>query len=166
MATYSVVTDLLTGNIPTPQSLSPAKFVQDAADEIDGEIGHIYETPIDVSEGGPVDRPARLLLKRISNHLASGRLMMAAAAGSQKLEVHAYANKLVEEAKASLAMIASGEVPLKGAVRRDTSEESFTGPQIFNKDPESNVDAFYDRVVNPGYTFFPSGLPLSDRLVR
>lgn len=166
---YSDVTDLLAGNIPTPAALAPARFVSDAADEIDSEIGHIYETPIDVSDASPVVRPARLLLKRINNFLASGRLMMAAAAGSQKLEVHAYANKLVEDAKASLASIANGDVPLTGAVRVGGApdSESFTGPQIYNKDAESNVDAFYDRIANPGYTYlFGDPFGRSDRLVR
>ncbi|HWI68184.1 MAG TPA: hypothetical protein VNS88_07365, partial [Nitrospiraceae bacterium] len=71
---YSEVTDLLTGNVPTPAYLSPQKYVDDAADEIDSKIGFVYETPIDVtySSSNPVTRPVRLLLKRINNFLASG----------------------------------------------------------------------------------------------
>lgn len=156
---YSDVGDLLTGNIPTPATASPEKYVADAADEIDSVIGFIYQTPIDVTEASAVKKPARLLLKRISNWLASGRLMMAAAAGSQKLEVHAYANKLIADATAALNAIASGEVQLDGAVRLDDPAESFTGPQIYNQDPESTVEAFYDRVANPNYIYPPFCFP-------
>lgn len=165
--TYSVVGDLLTGNIPTGGTVDPAKFVADAADEIDSHIGHIYQTPVDVSETSATSRPARLLLKRISNWLASGRLMMAAAAGSQKTEVHAYANKLVNDATDALNAIANGDVPLAGAVRlADNPEsESFTGPQIFNQDDESLVEAFYNRIANPSYAFLPTYYPRSGGLV-
>lgn len=154
---YSDVTDLLTGNIP---AVNPEKYVNDAADEIDSKIGHIYQTPVDVSEQSTATRPARLALKRISNFLASGRLMMAAAAGSQRQEVHAYANQLVAEATKALDAIASGDAVLTGAVRLPGSEESesFTGPQIYNEDKESAVEAFYNRIANPNYVFaYPFG---------
>jgi len=158
---YSAVSDLLTGNIPVSGPVDPDKYVSDAADEIDSKIGHIYETPIDVTEGGPLSRPARLLLKRISNWLASGRLLMAAAAGSQKMELNAYANKLVSDATFALDQIASGDIILEGAPRRDGSEEpSSTGPQIHNLDPESNVEAFYNRIANPNYRYLGLGYPV------
>lgn len=174
MATYSEVTDLLTGNIPFSGPVDPVKFVADAADEIDSRIGHIYQTPIDISDvpENPVARPARLLLKRVSNFLASGRLIMAAAAGSQKLEVNAYAERLVTEALDALNGIASGDIPLAGAPRIEDvpGEVTTTGPQIHNLDAESNVEAFYNRIANPGYTFFPPiGFPVlgnSNGLVR
>lgn len=165
---YSATTDLLTGNIPVSGPVDPAKFVADAADEIDSKIGHIYQTPIDVTDTSPVSRPARLLLKRISNFLASGRLIMAAAAASQKLEVNAYAERLVREATVALDQIASGDVPLIGATRATDSsgDVSTTGPQISNLDPESNVEAFYNRVANPRYSYFTLGLPGPDSLVN
>lgn len=163
---YSSVDDLLTGNIPLPSTVSAEKFVDDASDEIDSQIGQIYQTPIDLSDTSTVTRPARLLLKRIANWLASGRLMMAAAAGSQRMEVHAYANKLVNDATAALQAIASGDVVIEGAVRTDApTSDLFTGPQIFNKDAESNVDAFYDRISNPNYAY-PDLLPNIGGMVR
>jgi hypothetical protein len=39
---YSAVTDLLTGDLPLPSYVSPVKFVDDAADEIDSKIGFLY----------------------------------------------------------------------------------------------------------------------------
>lgn len=163
---YSALADLLTGQVPTPSYLDPAKYVADASDEVDSFIGHIYVTPVDVTESGPTSRPARLLLKRIANWLATGRLLMAAAAGNQKLEINAYAAELTRNATEALNAIASGEVPLIGAPRLTTDDETdFTGPQISNLDSESNVEAFYNRIANPAYSFLPIRPRTSEGLV-
>jgi len=160
MTAYSAVTDLLTGNIPVPAYLTPQKFVDDAADEIDSKIGFLYQTPIDiVTEYDPesptsVPRPARLLLKRINNFLASGRLLLAAAAGQEDSQLHAYGWSLIQEATAALNQIASGEIPIEGAVKVDTGDAAaVTAIIINNLDPESSVEAFYNRIANPDYVY-------------
>ncbi len=151
---YSAVTDLLTGNIPTPQYLDPQKFVDDAADEIDSKIGFLYVTPIDVGSGTDVPRPAVLLLKRINNFLASGRLILAAAAGQEDSQLHAYGWSLIQEATAAVNQIASGDLPIDGAVKLDTGDAAaVTAIIINNLDEESHVEAFYDRIANPAYLF-------------
>lgn len=146
---YSATTDMLTGSIPTPAYLDPAKYVADAQDEIDSKLGFVYVTPFDVSEDSAMERPARLLLKRISNFLATGRLLFAVASPSEDTELHAYAARLVSDALTSLDRIAAGEIVLEGAGRREVDTGPVTTPLIANKDPESNVDAFYDRVASP-----------------
>lgn len=149
MAGYAAVGDLLTGNIPTPGYLAPDKFVQDAADEIDSQLGFVYETPFDVSETSELVRPARLLLKRLNVFLASGRLLMAAAASGEDDNLHAYAKSLVDQALQTLEMIRTGEIVLEGAVEINPStSDQPKGPMWYNPDPESAVDAFYG-VVNP-----------------
>lgn len=144
---YSEVADMLTGNIPVSNTTAQ-KYVNDAADEIDSVIGTLYFTPVDMSsDPGTVSRPSRLLLKRVSNFLASGRLMLATAAGGEDDQLHAYAKYLVDSATAVLMKIATGEIRLDGAVRLgDPEEEGSRGPVISNVDPESNVEAFYDRI--------------------
>lgn len=155
---YSAKTDLLTGNIPLPSYVDADKYVADAADEIDSYIGFIYKTPVDVTEQGPTSRPARLLLKRLNNFLASGRLMMAAAAAQEDTEQHAYARRLVGEALDSLKMIAEGKISLDGAEPAPASSDAKQNvPVILNKDVESNVDAFYDRITNPDNNWVYSG---------
>ena len=148
---YCQPSDLLTGNIPTPAYLSPAKYCVDAADEIDSKIGFIYETRVDISLGSPVAKPVCLLLKRLNVFLASGRLLMAAAAAQEDTQVHAYALSLIRDAEQTLAMIASGELPLTGATPIPGSAMPVNGPKISNGDVESMVDAFYNRTVNPYY---------------
>lgn len=154
--TYSEVTDLLTGDIPLPVYLDVNKVLADAADEIDSHLGFIYVTPVDMTDNGPTVRPARLLLKRISVHLSSGRIIMAADAGGQNMQLQAYGRYLIGEAQAALAAIENGTIDLEGAIRLPSAATDPTGPLIHNVDAESNVEAFYDRLANPAYSF-PNG---------
>jgi phage gp36-like protein len=144
---YSQVTDLLIGNIPLPQALTPQKYVDDAADEIDSVIGFRYQTPIDMSDLGNVVKPARLLLKRVSNWLATGRIILAVDAAGEDVQLHAYGLKLVSDANDVLRAIADGVVFLDGAVTMTDPDEASMGlrraPQIANLDEESIVEAFY-----------------------
>lgn len=151
---YSAEEDLLLGNIPLPSYASAEKFINDAADEIDSVLGFLYVTPIDMSDGGTVLKPARLLVKRISNWLATGRLVLAVAAGGEQRELHAYGADLVKQATILLEKLGAREIILEGADPVDNDIATFVGPQIYNKDPESNVEAFYDRVTDPRYNAF------------
>ncbi len=141
------------GDIPIAGYVSAEKFIQDAADEIDSQIGFVYVTPV-VLEDIDKTRPARLLLKRINAHLATGRLIMALDAGGQDDRLHAYGYSLIKEATAALAGIAKGEIELPGATPLNPSSgDEVKGIIINNLDPESNVEAFYNRVAAPGYSF-------------
>jgi hypothetical protein len=154
MAAYSTVGDLLTGNVPTPVALDPQKFVNDATDEIDSKIGFLYVTPLDIVAPTSIPRPACLLIKRINNFLASGRLLLAAAAGQEDSQIHAYGWSLIKEATTALDQIATGQIPIEGAVKQDTGDEAAVTAIILNNlDEESAVEAFYSRIANPDYTF-------------
>lgn len=149
---YSTIEELLLGTVPPPPASERQKFVNDAGNEIDSILGFIYATPIDVSEDGTTVRPARLLLQRISNHLATGRLIMAVAASSEDEGTHAYANRLIRDALTALNQIARGDVVLDGAELLPSEDGRITGPQIANVDPHSHVEDFYDRIARPGIT--------------
>lgn len=154
---YSAPGDLLMGKIPLPSYIDPQKVVDDAADEMDSKIGFLYQTPVDINElSSQLVRPARLLLKRINNNLATGRLILAIASPEENKNLHAYGWALVTEATKALECIAEGEVKLDGAPLVDTSGgEAVTTPLIDNLDAESNVEAFYDRLANPNYVYGP-----------
>lgn len=141
---YCEDSDLLLGNIPLPSYINSVDKVQDAADEIDSMIGFTYVTPIDVSDGSDVPRPARLVLKRINSHLASGRLIMELASSDEQRELHQYGWSLVKQALATLDRIVSGEVVIEGAPRLDDGNPSDDKIIQINKDDVSQVDAFYD----------------------
>lgn len=154
MAGYCEVTDLMLGDIPLPSYIDPQKKVDDACDEIDSYLGYIYETPIDVSSTGPLARPARLLLKRINASLASGRLILAVASPEENRNLHAYGWSLVTESLASLRELATGNPALEGATpAENAAPAASTAPLIDNLDPESSVEAFYDRIANPSYQY-------------
>lgn len=145
---YSEVGDLLTGNIPLPGTLLPAKFVQDATDEIDGALGQVYITPIVLDPGVPAVRPSVLTLKRINNLLASGRLIMAADAGGQDQTLHAYGLSLIKEAHDALSKLRESSDTLPGAIPIEYEDTTATvrGPRILNEDDHSHVAAFYGYV--------------------
>jgi phage gp36-like protein len=149
LATYSSTDDLLTGQVPVPQAIDPAKYVSDATDEVDSVIGFRYLTPLDLSNTSPIARPARLLIKRIANFIATGRLLMAAAIAGEDRQLQAYAASLLEQGLYCLKEIAEGDITLPGAPTSPDSPVTQTGVLLFNEDAESNVSAFYDRITNP-----------------
>lgn len=150
--TYCNVVDLLLGDIATSAALSPQKYVEDASDEIDSKIGFIYQTPISID--APTPRPVVLLLKRICSHLASGRLIMAGTLSVEGDNLHAYGESLVAGAQLAITQIMSNQIRLDGVTLSGLDALPTTHiPLIANKDSESAVDAFYDRVANPSYNF-------------
>lgn len=146
---YSAASDLLLGDIPLSAALDRTKFVVDAADEIDSYIGSRYVTPIDTSANTQVVRHSVLLLKRLNNFLATGRLILAIDAGGEDTALHAYGARLVNESLRALREIADGSVDIEGAVLHDPSYVGDPGPAIVNYDKTSAVDAFYSRVMVP-----------------
>jgi phage gp36-like protein len=145
---YSTIDDLLLGDLPLGSKIDPIRFVQDAADEIDSVLGFRYVTPIDVSDSADTKRYVKLLLKRINNHLASGRLILAADIGGEDSVLHAYGVSLIQEATAALCQIVNGTVSLEGAAENEVGGAS-TGPTIINEDERSGVAAFYGFVSRP-----------------
>jgi hypothetical protein len=151
-STYSAVGDLLLGDLPVSTEISKQGFVNDAADEVDSIIGRRYVTPINVSGTGQyaVPRHAALFVKRAANHLATGRLILAVAAGGEDGQLHAYGWSLVNGALKALEQIAEGSYDLPeaqpistgGAVRP-------TAPTVTNSDSASGVDAFYGYLSAP-----------------
>lgn len=154
---YSTIEDLLLGDIPLPPNA--AKYVNDASDEIDSKLGLRYVTPIVVSDD-VANRSTKLLLKRIANFLASGRLILALASPQEVQFQNAYARDLVNSATAALDAISSGDVPLPGATYLDTTDLGTSGPIINNLDAASNVESFYDFVTQDPLTYVPPGAVL------
>lgn len=150
---YCTEADLVLGDIPTPSYLNVTKVIDDAADEIDSKIGYIYTTPVNVSSPGPLERPARLLLKRINAALATGRLILAVASPEEKSSLHAYGYNLVREANGAIRAIVDGEIVLEGATLENPPPADLGTVMITNVDSESQVEAFYDRIANPDYSY-------------
>jgi len=143
--TYSEKEDLLIGDIRlSPQYGDGTKFVELAADDMDAQLGHVYLTPIVIPEDIPENRPSILLLKRINNCLASGRLIMDMALGGEDTVLNAYGLKLYNEGIALLTELCGADYTLVGAgkIPSEDAREN-TGPQIVNEDATSLVEGFY-----------------------
>src|SRR3982751_5310702 len=123
MVAYSASSDLLLGEIPIPSYIDKDKVVQDASDEIDSKIGHIFATPLNLTGTGEgaLSRPAALLIKRINNSLASGRLLLAIASPQEDSNLHAYGWSLIKEANEALYAICEGDIQLEGALANPTA---------------------------------------------
>lgn len=158
---YCGVEDLLLNSVQLSTSLSRQRFVDDAADEIDSYLGWRYITPIDVLEGSAIPRPVRLTLKRVNAHLASGRLVLAAAMSSEDDDLHAYGRSLVNESLKTVREMAEGSEFLPGVPVEEGNDRKISGgPLLVTEDPVSLVDGFYDRF-NPLLTALPGALPPS-----
>lgn len=153
---YCSQDDISLGNIPLPSYIDPALVVADAADEIDSQIGFLYETPINVTLSGTVPKPVKLLLKRINISLATGRLILTLDATGENKNLNAYGQSLITQALEALASIAKGDPILPGVPSANPDDEVTSNlPQLANKDNESYVEAFYERIANPWYLYPP-----------
>lgn len=142
---YSTKEDLRIGDIRLPARLGDgSSFVDEAADEIDAHLGHIYVTPMNIPDL-PKNRPARLLLKKVNNLIASGRLILDLAASSEDDQLHAYGWSMLKEGLSILTMLQNRNILLVGAslIEDSDGQKSPTGPMIYNEDAESLVRGYY-----------------------
>lgn len=150
---YSTKEDLLIGDVPlAPRYGDGSKFVDLAADEIDAEIGHIYVTPVDLADT-PGNRPARLLLKKINNFIASGRIVLDMSLAGEDTQLQSYGRSLLSEGVSLLQQISNGGIVLTGAELLPGTDDNPKGPSVSNEDPASLVESFYDRT--SGVHIFP-----------
>lgn len=159
---YCTKDDLLTGDVPLAGKYGDGtNFVNFAADEIDGQIGHIYVTPITYADPlDPKAKPAQLLLKKINILLASGRIMLDMAAGTEDNNLHAYGNSMLREGINLLKMISTGNINLYGANKISAETESpNTAVSVTQEDPYSLVEGFYERMQTPAWAW-PPAIPM------
>ncbi|MGE0342558.1 MAG: hypothetical protein AB7O86_05780 [Porticoccaceae bacterium] len=144
---YSEEGDLLIGDLIVVGDIK-LRMIQAAADDIDSELGGLYETPITSTL-----RHETLLLKRISNLIASGRLIMALAT-KETSERHSYGAGLLKEGKGLLCQLADLSVTLFGAteVARVTRTNA---PNVSGQDETSAVDFFYGVVSGTDTDYSP-----------
>ncbi len=147
---YCETTDLIVGDIGGLDGLK-ASFITAAENEMDSMLGFVYELPL-----SGVSTHVTLLLKTICLKLASGRLLMAQAAGSEDTVVHAYGKSLVEEALRDLYAIRNGQIDL-GAPKVTSMQATGNAPAIHQGDDTSGVDTFYQIMGSPLYGDAPSG---------
>lgn len=161
MAAYCTTDDLLLGDLVVGRSVSPETYVNAAADEMNSKLGFIYKVPIEPNSS--YDPPftvlathEKLLLKDINVKLASGRLILAQAQGSEDGQEHAYGASLIRDALNSLYLLTSREVILSTAAPADNTTllAECPAPSIHNADDESLLLGFEETVMrsNPWWS--------------
>lgn len=159
--TYSSTADLLIGDIQLPQGNDGTKYVEQAADEIDGRLGLIYSTPFNVGLGSPISQPSILLLKTLSIHISSGRAMMDLGTSGEDNTPNGYGKYILEQALAMLLLIQEGRVILDGApqFRPSDAQEKSSRVLVSNLDPYSVVEAFYGWAAKPAVIYGGGSIP-------
>lgn len=158
---YSDPDDMLIGTdfaLPADDTLE--RFVMDAAMEIDSRLGFKYVIPLkfthivngSVTYVDPADpatyTPSYLLVRRLSNFIASGRYILAATSPEENVSLHQYGNKLLRDAEAILSQITSNRADLEiEEIVTETNETPY-GLLVKNRDPRSMVQAFEDQATN------------------
>jgi hypothetical protein len=143
---YCAEADMRTGDLRVPSYTTKAQYIQNAAEEIDTALGHLYVTPFIISNT-PANRPTILFLKKVNWLLASGRFVLDVAAAGEQDNLHAYGKRMLDEAMKMLEDAALKKVTLPGTtpLAVPQGQEDYTGPHISNEDSESLVEAFYRR---------------------
>lgn len=149
---YSEVADLLLGDITVGANLDPQKYVDEAALEIDSKLSQVYILPLEADDPDYPSIPQFTIdnLKKISNWLATGRILLAINATSGDDTENRYGLMLVRDAQAELDAYASGLSDLVGAKRapaRNVGGDTYKGPTLVNADAASAVDTFYAGVM-------------------
>lgn len=141
---YTIPADVtpLLGDWTMPRDQTMDSWVIRAADEMDGIIGQRYKLPLEIDDVIPDHRADYLLLKRINEFLAAGRLLLGAAGGGQEGSTNAYATYLVNEATKELARISAGRTLLEAGEELELAAPT-VGVMALNRDESSFVDQFY-----------------------
>lgn len=159
-STYSVIADLLIGDVTVDDTVKQ-RHVNQAADEVDSILGFLYPTPF---TEGAVSRPGWLLIKRLANFIASGRLLLEIDQAGEEQMVHAYGKSLLQQATDAMEMVLNGAVNLlPGDDGSDTDAKPVNAMLIANVDNFSVVEAFYGYMAKPPlittrYPFIPDRL--------
>ena len=147
---------MLIGAITISDKVNKQNFINEAADEIDSKLGFIYRLPLapadvvtpDGNSWMELPRHEVLLLKTISNRLATGRLILSIDTAGEQTQLHAYGWYLVQEALAELMALANQVVDLT-AVKIPLSEsgQSDMTASVRNHDEESLLLGFENTVM-------------------
>jgi hypothetical protein len=151
---YCTIQDLLVGDL-TVGSDDLTRFVNLAAEEMDGVIGFDYQLPITIA-GLPTH--VALTLKRCNMLLASGRYILSQAVAGEDTSTHAYGASLLKEGQGILQSIQTGQLDLIGVARAPGNVES-NAPTILQGDNASAIDAYYGNTGRPRVlTLEPGGV--------
>lgn len=147
---YCEPDDINIGNLMLPDGEQREPYITEASEEIDGKLGWLYATPIDVET---LKYHERMMLKTVCRKIASGRMITTLAIPDESGSLNAYGARLLKEGLDELHALADGSVPLsaaradlEGAVGTDDAgghgAQGARMPSVSGYDSESLVSQF------------------------
>ncbi|MDN5746334.1 MAG: hypothetical protein L0H31_14625 [Nocardioidaceae bacterium] len=142
---YCDAEDVMLGDIQVPRSASVEDYIRSAADEMDSWIGQVYKIPIQFDAMNPAHAADVLLLNKLNAHLATGRLLLMAAAGHADGHLQAYGKALIDDVQKELARITAGRTEIEAGelIKEDPNPLDMSPIQATNRDSTSLVGQFY-----------------------
>lgn len=166
---YCTVDELLVedGAMTISAKFDKQKFVNVAADEINGKLGYLYKLPLTPDPSITDDEGVALtaipayqanLIKTVNVKMASGRIFMTLKGSGDSDRQHQWGWQLCQEAEDLLNKLANGEILIDALPKPDGSTgvpESTRGMTIVNEDSTSMRAAFENTVFRnrPTQTF-------------
>lgn len=138
---YASQTDLMLGDILVAPSINLDAVITDASHEIDARVGEVYVVPLT-----GLSTHHQALIKLICARLATGRLILAVAAGGEDRALQAYGKSLVDMAYADIERIVCRHIVLSGVAESGPAMSSNL-PGIINADAASAVTGFENFVM-------------------
>lgn len=143
--TWANEEDLIHGDLPLGD-LDTSHYLNAAEDEINVHLGNYYSLPIPTATGHILT-----VLKTVHSRLASGRLILAQAAGAESEELHAYGQSLVAYAYELLARVGTS-IQVPGATSVGVAGED-RSPKVVGGDTTSPWTTYESFVHGKGTTW-------------
>lgn len=175
---YCTTADLLIDkSTPLPVSTDKGHYIQAASSYMNSRLAIAFPTPIVLDPDLAAHAADAGLLRTICVHLASGSLILAVTAGSERHSLHAYGKYLVERGEMLLQQLIDGTLDLTSVPRVPSSKDvNPAGPLVGHGTSFNMTDGYYhnfepygftpgrtrpdeegDWPFNPGYTTFGPG---------
>ena len=138
---------------PLPQNTDPGFYITSSSHYMDARLAVSYPTPVTIDatkEGAETDAA---LLRTICANLASGAIILAVSAGTERHSVHAYGKQLIERGEALLQQILDGDLGLTTVARKVSYKEvGPVGPLVGHGTSFNMTDGYYHNFEPHGIT--------------
>lgn len=154
MSEYCTAADLLIDrSTPLPQNTDPGFYITSSSHYMDARLAVSYPTPVTIDatkEGAETDAA---LLRTICANLASGAIILAVSAGTERHSVHAYGKQLIERGEALLQQLLDGDLGLTTVARKVSYKEvGPVGPLVGHGTSFNMTDGYYHNFEPHGIT--------------
>ena len=154
MSEYCTAADLLIDrSTPLPQNTDPGFYITSSSHYMDARLAVAYSTPLVIDATLDGSETDAALLKTICANLASGALILAISAGSERHSVHAYGKQLIERGETLLQQLLDGDLNLTTVKRKVSYKEvGPVGPLVGHGTSFNMTDGYYHNFEPHGIT--------------